>query len=311
MKTPTFILTVCVLAILASCTKKPIEKGQTVNAVIGDISFLESFGSLPTKETSEKLRIQTHLSYVETLLRSRDVSALTKEKQANRLRMLDLLNEYWTAGVFPTNYDYPNQRIPCFIDMEGRICAVGYLIEQTFGRQIAEKINAKFKYEYVLAMNDPVIDGWIESSGLTKGECAMIQPNYRSENYISPAFGISSSLMSGMNLSLNAINAIQIAQGADKKTVPVVGLIAGAGQLTLGALHYSEEPAGVITLSVNERRRNLAYLNIGFGVSTMIMSSWNLITNRKPKEKSVSWNMYSFPAPNNNMGLGFSLTKRL
>jgi hypothetical protein len=37
-----------------------------------------------------------------------------------------------------------------------------------------------------------VIDEWIASSGLTKLECAMIQPTYGptpTENYITPGFG--------------------------------------------------------------------------------------------------------------------------
>ena len=129
MKTSKFILTIFVLTILASCNKKSFEVEQSVNAVIGDISFLESFGNQPSEETNEDLRIQTHLKYVERLLRSKNVSNLTEEQQENRLKMLDLLNDYWTAGIFPRNYGYPDQRIPCFIDKDGNICAVGYLIE--------------------------------------------------------------------------------------------------------------------------------------------------------------------------------------
>ena len=149
-----------------------------------------------------------------------------------------MLNEYWTAGIFPKNYDYPDQRIPCFIDKDGNICAVGYLIEQTAGRQIAEEINSKYKYEYILAMNDPTIESWIHANGLTKEECAMIQPTYGpapTDNYLSTAYGVSSSLVGGVNLSLNIINGIQISKGANSKTVPILGLIIGAGQITLGA----------------------------------------------------------------------------
>ena len=224
MKTSKFILTILVLAILTSCNRKSSEIDQTVNAVIGDISFLETFGNLPTKQTNEDLRLQTHLKYVENILRNKDNSNLTKEQQQNRLKILDLLNEYWTAGVFPRNYDYPNQRIPCFIDKNGNICAVGYLIEQTAGRQIAEKINTKFKYEYLLAMNDPTLDSWVLSSGLTKEECAMIQPAYGqvpTDNYISTSYGVSSSVIGGLNLSLNTINGIQISKGTNNKTVPI------------------------------------------------------------------------------------------
>jgi hypothetical protein len=314
MKTSKLILTIFVLTILASCNRKTNEIEQTVNAVIGDISYIQTFGHQPTKETDETTRIQTHLKYVEKLLRNKVISSLTAKQKENRKKMLDLLNEYWTAGVFPKNFDYPDQRIPCFIDKNGNICAVGYLIEQTESRQVAEEINSKFKYEYLLAMNDPKIDSWVQASGLTKEECAMIQPAYGpapKDNYISPSYGISSSLIGGLNLSLNTINGIQTSKGANSKTAPILGLITGAGQITLGALNYPKEQMSMNGILVNESQRNLSLINIGLGTSTLILSSWNLITNRKPKEKTLSWNIYSFPTPTSNLGLGFSLTKRL
>jgi hypothetical protein len=308
-----FILTIFVLTIFTSCNRKSNEIEQTVNAVIGDISFMETFGQQPTNETDENKRLQTHLKYVEKLLRRKDISSLTKEQKENRLKMLDLLHEYWTAGVFPKNYDYPDQRMPCFIDKDGNICAVGYLIEQTAGRQTAEEINSKFKYEYLLAMNDQTVDRWIQSSGLTKEECAMVQPTYGSTptDIISPTYSISSSLICGLNLSLNTINGIQISKGANSKIIPILGLITGAGQITLGTLNYPKEQITWGGTYVNPGQRNLTLINIGLGTATMILSSWNLITNIKPKEKSLSWNIYSFPTQNSNMGLGLSLTKRL
>lgn len=313
MKTTKFILTIFALTILASCNRKLNNIDQSVNAVIGDFSFIYAFGQGPTNEFDESLRLQTHLKYVENLLRSKVISSLTKVQKANRLKLLDLLNEYWTAGVFPKNYDYPDKRIPCFIDKNGNICAVGYLIEQTAGRQIAEEINSKFKYEYLLAVNDQTVDSWVQESGLTKEECAMIQPTYGpapTDNYISPAYGISSSLVGGLNLSLNTINGIQISKGANNKSVPILGLVTGASQITLGALNYPKEEKTFNGISVNESQRNLSLINIGLGTTTMILSSWNLITNRKPKEKSLTWNIYSFPTQGNTAGLGFNLTKR-
>lgn len=276
MKTSKLILTIFSLIILASCNRKPNNIDQTVNAVIGDFSFMETYSQPPTNETDESSRLQTHLKYVENLLRSKDISSLTKEQTVNRLKMLDLLNDYWTAGAFPKNYDYPDQRIPCFIDKDGNICAVGYLIEQTAGRQVAEEINSKFKYEYLLAMNDQKIDNWVQESGLTKEECAMIQPTYGpapTDNYISPAYGVSSSLIGGLNLSMNTINGIQISKGAKNKTVPILGLITGAGQITLGALNYPKEQITWGGTYVNSSQRNLSLINIGLGTSTLILSS--------------------------------------
>lgn len=315
MKTIKFILTAFfLLTALASCNRKFNEMDQTVNAVIGDISFIEVLGRQPTNESSETLRLQTHLKYVEKLLRSKDVASLTKEQKANRFEMLDLLNEYWTAAVFPKNYDYPGQRVPCFIDKDGNVCAVGFLIEQTAGRQITEEINAKFKYEYLLAMNDQTIDSWIQSSGFTKEECAMIQPTYGpypTDNGISHAYGISSSLLTVANVSLSTINGVQIKKGGNHKMIPILGIVSGVAQVSLGALNYPEEQSTFYGESINKSQKNLSLINIGIGTSTILLSSWNLIRNRHPKEKSLSWNVYSFPTQESNMGIGFSLTKRL
>lgn len=315
MKNLTLTLTLILTTLFLGCNKSPIDKSQMVNPILGDISYENKFGIQPNATTDNNLRIKTHLEYVENLLRQKDVSTISTELQTKRTFLLDLLHTYWVNGIFPTNYDYPNERKTCFIDKDGKICAVGYLIEQTAGRAIAEEINSKFKYEHLLAMNDAIVNSWIQSSGLTKEECAMIQPAYRSvptDNYISPAYGVSSSIIGGLNLSLNTINGIQISKGARTKTAPILGLITGAGQITLGALSYpKEQPTwGWGGPFVNPAQRNLSLINIGLGTSTLILSSWNLITNRKPKEKPLSWNIYSFPTQSSNMGLGFNLTRK-
>ena len=151
---------------------------QVINPVIGDISFVEKFGYQPDAATNEDLRIQTHLSYAENLLRQKDASSLSEGMQQKRNHMLDLLHDYWTRGKFPRNYDYKETRKPCFIDKNGTICAVGYLVEQSAGREVAEAINNKYKYGFVMEMNDALVDNWIAQSGLTKEECATIQPDY-------------------------------------------------------------------------------------------------------------------------------------
>lgn len=159
---------------------------QTVNAILGDVSYIQKFGYAPNENTNEQIRIQTHLEFVESILRRRDISKMSKALRENRLKMLDLLHDYSTRAEFPVNYDHAGVRIPCFIDKDSRICAVGYLIEKTAGREIAEKINTGFKYAEIYEMDDPLVDNWIASSGLSKLECAMIQPTYEYIDYGTP-----------------------------------------------------------------------------------------------------------------------------
>ena len=284
-----------------------------VNPIIGDLSFELKYGEKPNKNTDNYLRVVTHLEYVETILRKKDISSLTKEQRNKREALLDLLHEYWTNGVFPKNYDYTDQRKPCFIDKDGNICAVGYLVEQTTNRETATKINDKYKYNELLDMEGQLINDWVKTNGLTKEECAMIQPTYGPSpnytySYISPAYGITSSLIGGLNLSLNTINGIQIAKNSNNKAAPIIGLISGSTQIIMGSYMYKDSQS--YWFGNNESQRNLSMVNIGLGTSTVILSAWNLISNRKQKNKLTSWNVYSFPTPNENLGLAFSWSKR-
>ena len=176
------------------------EKELPINTIIGDISYLEKFGELPDRSTDEQLRIVTHLAYAEQLLRNKDVSELSIELQDKRAALLDLLHDYWKSGVFPTNYDKRDRR-PCFIDNDGVICAVGYLVEQTAGRQAAEDISALFQYDYVVDMDVPELAEWVANSGLTIEEYAIIQPTYISKEMKNTIY--IEALGSGMIASLN------------------------------------------------------------------------------------------------------------
>ncbi|WP_257667738.1 hypothetical protein [Parapedobacter tibetensis] len=319
MKILTFLLALAFASALWVHNKN--SKGdmdQSVNAILGDVSFEDRYAKGPTAETDEDLRIGTHLAYVENILWDADVSTLPSELREKRQLMLGLLHTYRTTGVFPRNYDYVNERKPCFIDKDGQICAVGYLIEQTAGRGVAEAINKKYKYEKILDMQDPAVDNWIASSGLTKMECAMIQPSYGGvtivyddKNHVSKGYGMSSALLSGANLSFTTINAIQIGRGTDNRVVPWIGLASGAAQITLGIAEYPEEEMNIYDEPyMNVGQRNVSLLNIGLGTATMILSSWNLIANKPRKERAVRWGFQRISIPNGHDGLGFNVVKR-
>ncbi|MFT5368985.1 MAG: hypothetical protein ACI8V2_003959 [Candidatus Latescibacterota bacterium] len=151
---------------------------DAVNAVVGDESYVQKFGELPDQNASEQVRIQTHLAYVEGLLRTQGMDHLTREEQNRRLSLLDHLGTYWQAGQFPQRRDAIPQRRPCFIDDAGNICAVGYLIEQSAGRDLAERINKKYQYAYLWDMQDDALTEWVGESGFSPKELAMIQPGY-------------------------------------------------------------------------------------------------------------------------------------
>lgn len=127
--------------------------------------------------TAEDMKRQmvARLAHVEALLRSRDVADLAPELRRERLRNLDRLRDYRLRAEFPANEAFPGRLSPCFIDDAGNICAVGYLVERSAGRGLAERINARYRYATVSEMSMPELDAWIAASGLTHAEVVTIQ----------------------------------------------------------------------------------------------------------------------------------------
>lgn len=303
------IFVLCIFIFAFGCSQHTdIESVNSVNPIIGDLSFINKFGEKPDQTTDENLRISTHLEYVEQLLRKKDVNHLAPAQQENRVKLLDLLHDYHTAGNFPKNYDFEDQRKPCFIDKDGNICAVGYLVEQTVGLEVAQQINSLFKYANIDDMKLPALTAWIAGSGLSLRECAMIQPAYQRDE---PAYAVSSSLLSGVNIALMSLNGKQTNKSNQSNKVPVLGIISGAGQLTLGAIKFAQAQNTFNFGDTNESQKALSLINMGLGTSTLILSTYNLLSNRKAKkDKPTTFNFYSYPTTNNQMGLGLNLTRQ-
>ena len=126
----------------------------------------------------DRVRIQRHLQAVEVELRARDVGHLPPALRAERRRNLDRLHAYWTAGEFPHNDDFPGERVPYFIDDDGVVWAVGFLVVDTGFADVAAEIRDTENTARLLAMTHPALPAWIAASGLSAEECARIQPEY-------------------------------------------------------------------------------------------------------------------------------------
>ncbi|MEP1150614.1 MAG: hypothetical protein ABJH08_02695 [Balneola sp.] len=283
----------------------------SVNAVIGDISFIEKFGVEPDNTTEENLRLTTHLKYVENKLRTTDVSHLSAELRVKRSQLLDYLKEYIEEEAFPKNYHYPKKRQSVFIDKNGAICAVGYLVERSVDRSVAEEINAEYKFSSIFDIQSIEFESWVAKSGFTKKELAMIQPMYGSlppqepnDPGVTEAYDVSSSVLVGVNTAMSFVNASIAFRGSQKRTVPIAGLVTGTTQLVLGVANYPKDP------SISKRKRELSILNIGFGSLTVALSSYNLLNIKNESEKSYAVRLKSFSLPQNNPGVGIGFSKR-
>jgi hypothetical protein len=314
------IFLLAVLCILF-CSAYPRNYSQSVNRMLGDVSFVLKYKTLPDHTTDEQLRIKTHLSFVEGMLWQKDVFTLTSQQQRKRLEVLRHLHEYIVAGSFPVNEKYPGIRRPCFIDNHGNICAVGYLIEKTIGRSVAEAINRKHQYDYIADMKEPVIFQWANEYGLTLEECAMIQPSYGwmppdprvpvAEQPIRKGYGIASSLIGGANIAITVTNLSQRVNGQANR-LAYLGLVTGGVQVIVGTAmlkgdrNYTYD--GTYRLSY-KAGNNLSYLNIATGTATIVSSLINMGINKKAKNKKSAVNFYSYPNFNNKLTVGFSFAK--
>jgi hypothetical protein len=162
-------------------------------------------------------------------------------------------------------------------------------------------------------MNDKLVDDWISTSGLTKQEAAMIQPSYGyyppPEEGIKRDYGISSTILGAANVTFSAMNGIEMIRGnGASKVVPLLGIAGGIGQIVLGAGGLPDQTTDNRTVSTNKEL--LAYVNIGLGTASILMSTWNLLTNSPYKERKTSWNLYSAPTADNNAVVGLSYTRK-
>lgn len=308
------------LLMVASLYSNAQTELQPVNAVLKDQSFTETLGVLPDENTPEQLRIQLHLWFVENRLREQGTDHFNVEQQYKRAVVLDLLHIYWTTGVFPHNYDYLNERRPCFIDRNGNICAVGYLIRETAGADVAQKINNDHQYDYITDMREDIITEWANEYGLTLEECAMIQPTYGppsppvyKEESITKGYGVTSGLLGGSNLAVSMMNLS--GRYSNIKTVSYVGLLTGTASIVLGLrnIKKTEVEGGInnspIITTSYKAQNNLSYINVAMGTTTVLTSAFNLLMNRKERKNMLT--IYSNPGMSNSLNMGLSFTKRI
>lgn len=284
------------------------ESLTTVNAIIGDISFVEKFERAPNDSDSESLRIVTHLEYVINELNQADVFHLSQQQANNRTTLIKLLEQYIQEERFPKNYDFQDQRRPTFIDIDGNICAVGYLVQQTVGQAAAENINSGYKYGYVMEMNSDLLDNWLTTYGLSKKEAAMIQPSYapvviesenKNVNQISRNYALTSSLLLGTQSALTSLTFNSNVKLTPRKKMLFSAISTGLGVVSIvsGVTNLDNntriidiplEPDGITMFppikrvtETNQSNINLSILNIAFGTFSTVFNGYRTLRFHK------------------------------
>jgi hypothetical protein len=133
-------------------------------------------GSTPAQ--LEQFRIRRHLALVEATLRRETPPDLAQGPARARARLLDELHQYAERGSFPQNLDFPDRRVPYFIDEFGTACAVGHLMIVSGADWLAEEIATDENNDVVADIDHPGVGPWLAANGLTAAEAAWIQPSY-------------------------------------------------------------------------------------------------------------------------------------
>jgi len=124
--------------------------------------------------------IQLHLSLVEKHLEQKDVSHLNQSQIKKRTKGLQILKKYWEEKTFPKNTRHSGQIIPYFIDDFNTACAVGHILRETGGNQLAQQIQLENNYAYIEDMDYPELLAWAKEYGFEEKELRWIQPQYGS-----------------------------------------------------------------------------------------------------------------------------------
>ncbi len=153
------------------------------NHHLGDDSYVANHGARPAKVRSEleRDRMHEHLAFVRDWLATRPATRPELEKR--RAEILGYFDAYIAKYTTPKN-DHVPWRTPVFIDDEGTICAVGFLIQESVNKELPKKIAASHRYDFIedIAKDLPEVEAWVEGSGFTLEEIASIQPAYSEPN---------------------------------------------------------------------------------------------------------------------------------
>jgi len=131
----------------------------------------------PIIQSLECFRLRIHFKNIETILRERDITYLPPHLQNKRSFYLNQLQAYAEHGRFPRNESEIGYT-PCFVDENGRECAVAHLLMLSGDFELSNKISITANYSYLADMSFPELDEWISNCGLTKEELGLIQPGY-------------------------------------------------------------------------------------------------------------------------------------
>lgn len=242
------------------------------------VPVLPAVPALEPPPAGEVARIQAHLAAVERELLARDVSHLSAGQRAERERHIRVLREYRERGVFPHNHDFPDRRVPYFVDDHGTLCAMAYLISRSGRDDLVERVAATRNNAYVPELaGDPALVAWLHAAGLSAEEAARIQPTYGGPccssaptgdaDGASAGFALASTLVSAVGGATVGVNVLSAGSADGPRWPGVLGLAAGATGIALGVDRMGDSRAPAW----------LGLTTAGIGMISASVGAWTLV----------------------------------
>lgn len=195
--------------------------------------FREAAPLLEIQFQSDIERISYHLTLVEQYLRNHCPKSIKGQALKKRLALLDSLQAYAKASIFPQNI-YHNERRPYFIDHRGVHCAVGYLMKASNSGALAARIRQEHNFDYLRDIKTEGVSKWAKEWGFELTELAWIQPGYMPYTSVMP-------LLNGTNGTVNRLayqyqNGIKLLFTGDFTQIDTVAC-SGIGYYQNGEMH--------------------------------------------------------------------------
>lgn len=134
-----------------------------------------------TSSTNDPLRAERDIARerylkVEAELSRASLDALSPEQREARARLLDVLDAYVTRADFGVQSLDPGARLPQFVDVDGRRCAIAELLHATGEDELVNEVAATRNTAWIVDLShDARFLGWLDTHGLALDEAARIQ----------------------------------------------------------------------------------------------------------------------------------------
>jgi hypothetical protein len=128
-------------------------------------------------------------------------------------------------------------------------------------------------------------------------------------------YGLTSAVLNGVNISTDLICLTRKPNPNSEGFGNVMGITSGVLQTLIGTLvlfNHKDESLPSGNINSFSSSRNLSYINIGVGLSTIIINAWRLSENNKAykAQQKTSYNINPIYTPDNNSGLALTFNAK-